>query len=833
MDYNVFFQKLDGLLSDKRMDEAEQLLIDNVKKAMEQEDTQALLTVMSELVGLYRVTGRHAESEMFADKAMTIAKNSGLCGTQDYATIVLNAATAYRAAGDYEKAGALYDEAAEALRSSGCEDAYRYASLYNNISLFYAETGDDERAGAELLKALELITKLPDCEVEEATTYINISLLDIRHGRYDEAEAYISKALDIFKRDKGRKYKDAHYGAALSAYGDLHLKRGEYAKAVEAYEEALTEIARSYGYSNTAYRATCENCIAAYESIILNNGGNNGQQEDNEYALSEKIRTRISELKNQLATVCRDGAVLKGLELSRAYYEIYVKDMIHTQFPEYEDRIAVGLAGHGSECFGFDDDLSKDHDFGPAVCLWLTDDDYDGIGERLAAEYDKLPKSFLGVAARLETKNGHGRVGVIKLSDFLTEHIGCAAVPERTDLSAWQLITDNGAAAAVNGEIFRDALGIFTGERQRLLEYYPNELWYPKMAEAAVKIAQYGQYNYGRCIRRGDYVAASLAYAGFIEQTMKLCFLVYREYMPYYKWSYRALVKLAQLRQEPVLMRVCELLDELSQIDYHDEDKASECIENICMQLVRILNMQSLSGSNDYYMETQGYAIMQGYESVQTSLGRNEDNGSMAGIIERIVKLEWDMFQAAHNEGGRADCQNNYNTFTLMRRSQFMAWSDELCRSDLSDLEEGARTGRNLVTEKYARMMESTAPQEYESFKDSLPVIDDERRTIAEQVIAIQVGWLEEFVGKYPALAGQIRFIHTSEDTPFDTSAETYLRGELDTYSKDTFILYCRYVIGLYQNGRNLNEMIMENTVLQYGYESLEDAQRKLEAMNN
>ena len=132
---------------------------------------------------------------------------------------------------------------------------------------------------------MELITKLPDCEVEEATTYINISLLYIRHGRYDEAEAYISKALDIFKRDKGRKYKDAHYGAALSAYGDLHLKRGEYAKAVEAYEEALTEIARSYGYSNTAYRATCENCIAAYESIILNNGGNNGQQEDNEYCL--------------------------------------------------------------------------------------------------------------------------------------------------------------------------------------------------------------------------------------------------------------------------------------------------------------------------------------------------------------------------------------------------------------------------------------------------------------------------------------------------------------------------------------------------------------------
>lgn len=818
MDYNIFFQKLDGLLSDKRMDEAEQFLIENVRLAMEREDTQALLTVMSELVGLYRVTGKHDKSEIFADKAMMIAQGAGLCGTQDYATIVLNAATAYRAAGDYEKAGSLYEMAAQELKNSGCEDAYRYASLYNNISLFYSETGDDARAKEELLKALELIKELPNCEVEEATTYINLSLLYIRHEEYAEAEQYILKALEIFKRDKGRKYKDAHYGAALSAYGDLHLKMGEYKKAAEIYEEALTEIARSYGYQNTAYRATCENCIEAYEGLVTGCD-----------VIYNTITARIAELKNQLNTVCRDGAVLKGLELSRAYYETYVKDMIHSKFPEYEDRIAVGLAGHGSECFGFDDELSTDHDFGPAVCLWLTDEDYENIGEQLAAEYEQLPKSFLGMAARIETKNGHGRVGVVKISDFFMEHIGCAAVPDRDDILAWKNISENGAAAAVNGEVFKDDLGIFTGERQRLAEYYPNELWYPKMAETAVKIAQYGQYNYGRCMQRGDYVAASLAYTGFVEQTMRLCFLVYREYMPYYKWSYRALVKMAERRQELVLTRICEQLGELAMLDYHDVDKVSECIEQICSQLVRLLNMQSLSGSGDNYMETQGYAIIDGYESMKNSVKAKKDSSDVGEIIEKIVNIEWDMFQATRNEGGRADCQNNYNTFTLMRRSQFMAWNEELLRSYLSDLEDGERTGRNLVTEKYARMMESTAPDEYESFKDSLPAIDDERRTIAEQVIVIQVGWLEQFVAKYPALAGQIRYIHTSEDTPYDTSAETYLRGELDTYSKDTFILYCRYVIGLYQNGKNLNEMIMENTVLQYGYKSLEDAQKRME----
>ena len=814
MDYNDFFQRLDGLLDEKKMDEAEQFLIDNMKKAVELEDTQAVLTVITELVGLYRVTGRHEESTMLADRAMAIAQGAGLSG-QNYATIVLNAATAYRAAGDYGRAKELYEQTARELTESGCKDAYRYASLYNNISLLYSETGDYERAKAELFKALETIRKLPDCEVEEATTYVNLSLLYIRNGEYTDAENNLMKAFAIFERDKGRKYKDAHYGAALSAYGDLNLKKGEYAKAVEAYEEALSELTRSYGYNNSAYRATCENCIEAYRGLEATGG-----------SADADIEKRIGELKNKLDNLCCDAGegVISGLVLAREYYEVYVKDMLHREFPEYEDRIAVGLAGYGSECFGFDDELSRDHDFGPSVCMWVDDAVYEEIGDKLAEEYDKLPKRFFGFAARVETKNGHGRVGVIRISDFLREHIDTDKVPERDDMAAWAAIGEEQAATVVNGEIFKDDEGLLTLARQKLAEFYPDRLWYAKMAESAVKIAQYGQYNYGRCMKRQDYVAASLAYAGFMQEVIRLCFLVYREYMPYYKWSFRALTAMAERRQEPVLYRICDGLKKLSELDCHDEERVSENIESICAELVRLLNMQSLSGSADTYMETQGYAIMQGYENVQAS----SDDGK-SELIERIVAIEWEMFQETKNEGGRADCQNNYNTFTLMRRSQFMAWNEELLRSYLADLQEGERSGRNLVTEKYARMMQSTAPLEYEKFKDSLADIDDERRTIAEQVIAIQVGWLEEFVTEYPALAGQIRYIHTSEDTPYDTSAETYLRGELDTYSKDTFILYCRYVIGLYKDGKNLNKMIMENTVLQYGYKSLDDAQKRME----
>ena len=99
---------------------------------------------------------------------------------------------------------------------------------------------------------------------------------------------------------------------------------------------------------------------------------------------------------------------------------------------------------------------------------------------------------------------------------------------------------------------------------------------------------------------------------------------------------------------------------------------------------------------------------------------------------------------------------------------------------------------------------------------------------IAEAIIAIQVGWMEEFAKKYPHMAGNARRIHTSEDTPYDTSYETYLRGELGTYSDDTLYLYGRFVVGLERQGKNLAYMIMDNTAKLYGYRDVKDAEEKL-----
>lgn len=196
--------------------------------------------------------------------------------------------------------------------------------------------------------------------------------------------------------------------------------------------------------------------------------------------------------------------------------------------------------------------------------------------------------------------------------------------------------------------------------------------------------------------------------------------------------------------------------------------------------------------------------------------------------IQRIVELEWKMFDKVKNEGGRADYQDDWNTFSLMRKSQYMAWDEALLESYLKDLEIAESKGWNMIMEKYARMMKTTAPDRYEELAPELPVITEDRIAIQENIIAIQVAWMEEFAEKYPKMAGNSRSIRTATDNPYNTSYETYLRGELSTYSERTFVLYGRFIAAMYNSGKNLAYEIMTNTAKLYGYDSVEDAENKL-----
>ena len=50
---------------------------------------------------------------------------------------------------------------------------------------------------------------------------------------------------------------------------------------------------------------------------------------------------------------------MKGIEVSQAYFAEYGMPMLQGQFPDVLPHVAAGLFGSGSECFGYDDGLSR------------------------------------------------------------------------------------------------------------------------------------------------------------------------------------------------------------------------------------------------------------------------------------------------------------------------------------------------------------------------------------------------------------------------------------------------------------------------------------------
>lgn len=200
----------------------------------------------------------------------------------------------------------------------------------------------------------------------------------------------------------------------------------------------------------------------------------------------------------------------------------------------------------------------------------------------------------------------------------------------------------------------------------------------------------------------------------------------------------------------------------------------------------------------------------------------------MNELVANIIAKEWAMFSAVQNQGGPADCQNDPRSFEIMRRSQLSTWSELVLVHYLNDLERASNEGRNLLMEKYAYMMASTHPGEYARMKDVLPVISPEQMAKIEEIVDINIDWQREAEEKYPNLRAKGRPLTTAEDTPFVTSFETYLRGELMTYSKETILVYHEYTLHCLEKQLNLAILNLQNMIVEYGYLSLEEANEKM-----
>ncbi|WP_028264459.1 DUF4037 domain-containing protein [Atopobium fossor] len=231
---------------------------------------------------------------------------------------------------------------------------------------------------------------------------------------------------------------------------------------------------------------------------------------------------------------------MKGLDISRQYFAANKSTLLAGLPCEITNRIAIGLVGAGSECLGFDDELSRDHDFGPGFCIWLPRSMYATWKDEFTRRYEALPSSFNGMT-RQESELAGQRVGVFETQAFYRLFTGLDRAPQ-TD-SEWLAIPEQLLAMSVSGEVFFDPSGFFSSIRQELLGFYPEVVIRKKIAANMAQMAQAGQYNLLRCSKRVDFVAADAARTEFMWSTMAVLHLLSRCYMPYYKWSFRSLVE--------------------------------------------------------------------------------------------------------------------------------------------------------------------------------------------------------------------------------------------------------------------------------------------------
>jgi len=295
---------------------------------------------------------------------------------------------------------------------------------------------------------------------------------------------------------------------------------------------------------------------------------------------------------------------MNGLELSRAYYDACGKPMLEEQFPELLPFLAAGLFGSGSECFGYDDAVSRDHDFEPGFCLFLPGED---VVDRRSAfllerAYAKLPAEFRGFRREPVSPVGGARHGVFRTGEFFERMIGAAdgVLSE----SQWLSIPEEALAEATNGLLFFDNYGDVSRIRDAV-SHFPEDIRLKRLAGHLLLMGQSGQYNYIRCLKHGEPGAAQLAAVEYAKSAISSFFLLNRCYQPYYKWAFRA------FRILPKGGSLADGLEFLISSSNGERDRARKVavIEETADAVASLLREEGLSSLPGSELERHAYAV--------------------------------------------------------------------------------------------------------------------------------------------------------------------------------------------------------------------------------
>lgn len=526
-------------------------------------DEALLARLLNDFGGVLRNTGNYDIAKEVLEEAKVLVKRLSGENTQPYVTTLLNAGTLYIDANDYTKARIDLEQAykiATFLRL----DNLVYASVNNNLGILNLREKRFQDAYDYQKVAMGILRTKEKSRVKLAIACSNFAETCKLLGNTTEYYDLLNEAKELLNDAVGEKHP--LYAMVVNNLASTLYREGRVQEAEKLLIDALDILATTYGKASKGYRSVANNL-----SIVQNKN-------------NEVTKPIVNEKSNGLKKLeFRKGS---GLSESYEFFVSEVYPILQNEFKDLLPHLAAGLAGKGSECLGFDDQYSRDHDFECKVLIFVKGPDY-------FIYCDKLNNAF----ARLTS----GNVYVVPIQDYYAKYTGCASGPQ--SIKEWRAIPEDFLATAVSGAVYFDNLGEFTEIRERLLMYYPEDLRLKNIAYHCLKLAQSGQYNYPRALKRGEHVAAMLALQEMMQHSMALIFAFNKKYMPFYKWQHRALKQLPILGNE-----VATILQDIAESTVKDRMNEGR-IENICKMIIAQLRSEGLTSSSDTFLLPHGYEV--------------------------------------------------------------------------------------------------------------------------------------------------------------------------------------------------------------------------------
>ena len=237
---------------------------------------------------------------------------------------------------------------------------------------------------------------------------------------------------------------------------------------------------------------------------------------------------------------------VSGLRLGGLFYEEAVGPILGTSFPGL--RHSAALIGYGSEVLGYDGPRSTDHEWGPRLLLFLSEEDHRGYADRIVETLrQELPHEFGGYPTHFGEPDEEGvRIAEEKASGPVDHKVEVHTVRcffsgwtgldpfEQWGPADWLCVPQQKLLEVTAGRVYHDGLGELEEARARL-RYYPRDVWLYVLAAQWGRVGQQEAFV-GRTGEAGDGPGSRLVAAGLVRDLMGLCFLMEKKYAPYTKW---------------------------------------------------------------------------------------------------------------------------------------------------------------------------------------------------------------------------------------------------------------------------------------------------------